>query len=260
MIVSILQFKPKFGDVASNFETVIKLFESFDAASSDVILLPELWSTDFYPKPLENYSDLNGERTRNFLTILANNYHVNIIAGTVIVEVDNNFYNRCFAFNRQGNLITEYDKIHLFSMSGENEVFKAGNEIPIFDIDDTRSSVAVCYDIRFPELIRAVALNNISILFLPAAWPLKRLKHWQILTRARAIENQIFVVAANSFGYSAVIDPWGEVLAEAETGDKIITVNINLEICEDIKGIMNILADRRNFKIKNKNVDIIEMK
>lgn len=260
MIVSILQFKPKFGDISSNFENVIKLFESFDAASSDVILLPELWSTGFYPKPLENFSDRNGEQTRNFLTTLANKYHTNIIGGTVIVEIDNYFYNRCFAFNRQGNLITEYDKIHLFSMSGENKVFKAGHEIPIFNIDNAKVSIATCYDIRFPELIRAVALNDISILFLPAAWSLKRLQHWQILTRARAIENQIFVVTANSFGYSAVIDPWGEVLSEAEPGDKIVTVNINLEIRADIKGIMNVFGDRRNFKIKNKNIDIIEIK
>lgn len=260
MRVSILQFKPKIGDISANFQTVTELFESFDAASSDVILLPELWSTGFYPKPLEDFSDQNGEKTRDFLTTFANKYHTNIIGGTVIVEVDDNFYNRCLAFNRQGNLIASYDKIHLFSMSGENEVFKCGNEIPIFDIDDTKVSVAVCYDIRFPELIREVSLNGISVLFLPAAWPLKRLKHWQILTRARAIENQIFVVAANSFGYSAIIDPWGEVLAEAESSEEILTININLEICSNIKSIMNVFADRHYFKIKNKNVDIIEMK
>ena len=257
MKVSILQFEPKFGDVLTNFEIVTGLIESFDAASSDVILLPELWSTGFYPKPLEKFSDQNGDKTRNFLTTLANKYHINIIGGTVIVEVKNNFYNRCFAFNRQGNLMAEYDKIHLFSMSGENKVFKAGNEIPIFDIDNTKASIATCYDIRFPELIRAVSLNNISILFLPAAWPLKRLNHWRILTRARAIENQIFVVAANCFGYSTIIDPWGEVLAEAKSDEKIITVNINLEVCENIKSIMNVFADRHDFKIKNKNIDIV---
>ena len=222
--------------------------------------MPELWSTGFYPKPLEKFSDQNGDKTRNFLAKLANKYHINIIGGTVIIQADDSFYNRCFAVNRQGDLIAEYDKIHLFSMSGENEVFKAGNEIPIFDIDDTKVSIAVCYDIRFPELIRAVSLNDISILFLPAAWPLKRLKHWQILTRARAIENQIFIVAANSFGYSAIIDPWGEVLAEAEPGEKIITLDINLEMCPEIKGIMNVFADRHKFKIKNKNIDIDEMK
>ena len=259
MIVSILQFKPTFGDIAKNFNTVSKLIGSFDAASSDVILLPELWSTGFYPSPLEKFSDHNGQKTRNFLTTLANKYHTNIIGGTVMVEDDNKFYNRCFSFNRYGDVIAVYDKIHLFSMSGENELFQPGQEIPIFDVDNTKVSIATCYDIRFPELIRAVALNDISILFLPAAWPLKRLKHWKILTRARAIENQIFVVAANSYGYSTIIDPWGEILAEAETGEKIITVNINLEIREEIRGIMNIFADRQNFKINNKKVDIIKI-
>ena len=257
MKASILQFKSKFGDVLANFETVTKLMENFETNFSDVILLPELWSTGFYPSPLENFADHNGCKTCEFLSALANKYHTNIIGGTVIVEDDGNFYNRCFAFNRSGNLMAVYDKIHLFSMSGENEVFKEGDEIPIFYVDDTKVSIATCYDIRFPELIRAVSLKDISILFLPAAWPLKRLSHWQILTRARAIENQIFVVAANSFGHSTIIDPWGEVLSEIKSGEKIITVNINLEICTKIKSIMNVFADRRNFKIKNKNIDIL---
>ena len=257
MIVSILQFKPKFGDILANFETVTKLIESFEINSTDIILLPELWSTGFYPNPLENFADHNGCKTCEFLSVLANKYHTNMIGGTVIVEVNGNFYNRCFAFDRSGNVTAVYDKIHLFSMSGENKVFNAGHEIPIFDVDDTKVSIATCYDIRFPELTRAVALGGISILFLPAAWPLKRLNHWQILTRARAIENQIFVVAANSFGYSAIIDPWGEILAEAELGDKIITVNINLDICTKIKSTMNVIADRQDFKIKNKNIDIL---
>ena len=256
MIVSILQFKSKFGAISSNFETVIKLMKHFETNSTDVILLPELWSTGFYPSSLENFADHNGFKTCEFLSVLANKYRANIIGGTVIVEVDGNFYNRCFAFNRSGNVTAVYDKIHLFSMAGENEVFNAGHEVPIFDVDDTKVSVATCYDIRFPELTRKVALNGISILFLPAAWPLKRLNHWQILTKARAIENQIFVVAANSLGYSAIIDPWGEVLAEAEPGEKIITVNINLEIRDKIKNTMNVFTDRQDFKIKNKNIDI----
>ena len=260
MKVSILQFKPKFGDVPANFKTVTRLMESFETDSADIILLPELWSTGFYPSPLGSFADHDGCKTCELLSALANKYHISVIGGTVIVEVNGNFYNRCFAFNRFGKVTAIYDKIHLFSMSGENEVFNAGHEIPIFDIDNTKVSIETCYDIRFPELTRAVALNGISILFLPAAWPLKRLNHWQILTRARAIENQIFVVAANSFGYSAIIAPWGEVLAEAEPGEKIITVNINLEVCAKIKSTMNVFADRQEFKIKNKNIDIHRIK
>ena len=121
-----------------------------------------------------DFADHNGLKMHEFLATLANKYNVNIIGGTVIVEEDDKFYNRSYIFNRKGENIAIYNKIHLFSMSKEDEIFSSGYEIPIFEIDGIKSAVAVCYDIRFPELIRDVALNDISILFLPAAWPLKR--------------------------------------------------------------------------------------
>ena len=248
--ISILQFKSFFANMTKNFQIVEKLFENAIKESPDIIVLPELWSTGFYPKPIENFADKNGRETSKMLATLAKKYDVNIVGGTVIVEENNQFYNRCFVFNREGKNIAIYDKNHLFSMSKENEVFTAGSEIPIFEIDSIKSSVIVCYDIRFPELIRQVALCDISMLFVPAAWPIKRLSHWQILSRARAIENQIFVIAANSAGHSAIINPWGDVLVESKLNDKILTTTINLDICKEIRDTMNVFADRCDSKIK----------
>ena len=256
--VSILQFKPNFGDIDGNFQFVSGLIERAIKDSPDVIVLPELWSTGFYPKPVKDFADKNGHKAQHFLGKFASKYNINIIGGTIIVEDDNKFYNRCFIFSRQGKMIAAYDKIHLFSMSKENEVFSAGNEIPIFELDGVKCSVAICYDVRFPELIREAALNDIEVLFLPAAWPLKRLDHWQILIKARAIENQIFVVAANSAGYSAIINPWGEVLAEGNSEENIITSNIDLSIRSEIKNNMAVFADRRDFTVK-KIIDIIQI-
>ena len=253
MKISILQFKPIFGDILNNFKVVTKLIEKIAPTYSDVVLLPELWSTGFYPEPLQKYSDHNGRETSNFLSTIAKKYNINIIGGTVIVDEDNKFYNRCFIFDRNGKNIAVYDKIHLFSMSKENGVFTAGRQIPIFNIDGIKSSISVCYDLRFPELFRKIALNDVSIIFLPAAWSLKRLEHWQILTRARAIENQIFIAAANSAGHSAIIDPFGNILGETGIGEEILTVDINLNIITEIRGMMNILSDYRdinNFNIK----------
>ena len=253
MKISILQFKLIFGDISNNFKVVTRLIEKITPTYSDVVLLPELWSTGFYPEPLQKYSDHNGRETSNFLSTIAKKYNINIIGGTVIVDEDNKFYNRCFIFDRNGKNIAVYDKIHLFSMSKENEVFTAGRQIPIFNIDGIKSSISVCYDLRFPELFRKIALNDVSIIFLPAAWPLKRLEHWQILTRARAIENQIFIAAVNSAGHSAIIDPLGNVLGETGIGEEILTIDINLNIITEIRGMMNILSDYRdinNFNIK----------
>ena len=250
MKISILQFKPNFGNILENFKTVNKLINYLTLESPDIIVLPELWSTGFYPKPVLNFADHNGKEICDFLATLSNKHNVNIVGGTVIVQENDKIYNRSYIFNRTGKNVATYDKIHLFSMSKENEVFSAGYDVPIFEIDGVKSSIAVCYDIRFPELIRDVALNDIFILFLPAAWPLKRLEHWKILRRARAIENQIFIVAANSAGHSTIIDPWGEILAEAGPEEEIITVNINLNICKEVRNNMNVFADRRDHKIK----------
>ena len=246
MKISILQFKSNFGEIKENFDTVTRLIDSISNNLPDVILLPELWSTGYYPKPLQNFSDHNGYKTSNFLATIAKKYNINIIGGTIIVDEDNKFYNRCFIFDRYGKNIAVYDKIHLFSMTNENEVFSAGNKIPMFNIDGIKSGITTCYDLRFPELFRKIALNKVSMIFLPAAWSLKRLEHWKILTRARAIENQIFIIAANSAGHSIIIDPSGNILNEGGNGTEILTVNINLKIIEEIKGIMNILADYRN--------------
>ena len=124
-----------------------------------------------------------------------------------------------------------------------------------YTIDGIKCATLLCYDIRFPELVRRLALENISVLFLPAAWPIERLMHWQTLTRARAIENQIFVAAANGSGTfeetfqlagnSCIIDPWGELLARAGEEETILHANLKTAIRSQIRESMDIFADRR---------------
>ncbi len=113
----------------------------------------------------------------------------------------------------------------------------------------------VCYDLRFPELCRHLALENAAVVFLPAAWPTARIAHWRVLSRARAIENQLFFVAVNGSGAfangmplggrSAIIDPWGERLAEADDGEAILTAEIDLSVRDEIKRTIDVFHDRR---------------
>ena len=108
---------------------------------------------------------------------------------------------------------------------------------------------------RFPEFIRKLALENISVLFLPAAWPASRLSHWQILTRARAIENQLYVIAANEAGtdeqgnhlagHSAILDPWGEAIVDAGESEAILTARLRPGLRHHIRETINVFADRR---------------
>ena len=248
MKISVLQFKSELGEVEKNFFTAEKLIEQ--AKNSDVIILPELWTTGYYPTPIKNFSDFEGERTRNFICGLSKKFKVNIVAGSVIVEDGGKFFNRCFVSNRQGKIISIYDKTHLFSYADEGKIFTAGKNFSVFEIDGVKCGAVICYDLRFPEFIRKLTLQGIEILFCPAAWSLKRLYPRQILTKARAIENQIFVVFANSSGKSEIINPRGEIISEIESGEKILTAEIDLSERKKIISEMNLLSDRNNFTDK----------
>ena len=247
MKISIAQFKSELGAVDENFSTASKLIEA--AKNSDVILLPELWSTGYYPMPVEKFADVDGSRTKNFLCAAAKKFSVNIIGGSVIVNSGGKIFNRCMVANRHGEIVASYDKTHLFSFAQEDKVFSAGDKISVVELDGVKCGLAICYDLRFPEFIRKISLAGAEIIFIPAAWSLKRLTPRQILTKARAIENQIFVVFANSSGKSEIVNPRGEVIAESGRGEEILTAEINLNERAEVIATMNLLADR------NPNVD-----
>ena len=242
MIISIAQFKSELGAVDENFSTAARLIEA--AKNSDVILLPELWSTGYYPTPVKDFADVDGERTKNFLCAAAKKFSVNIIGGSVIVDSGGKIFNRCLVANRRGEIVATYDKTHLFSFAHEDDVFSAGDKVITVALDGIHCGLAICYDLRFPEFIRKIALAGSEIIFIPAAWSLKRLIPRQILTKARAIENQNFVVFANSSGKSEVVNPRGEVVAQSERGEEILTAEINLTERTEVIDAMNLLADR----------------
>ena len=242
MKISIAQFKSKLGAADENFSTAERLISA--VKNSDVILLPELWSTGYYPTPVENFADVDGCRTKKFLRELAEKFSVNIIGGSVIVDDGGKIFNRCYVADRCGEIVAAYDKTHLFSFAGEEKVFSAGDKISVVELDGVTCGLAICYDLRFPEFFRKLALAGAEIIFIPAAWSLKRLTPRQILTKARAIENQVFVVFANSSGVSEIINPRGEVISEIDSGEKILSAEINLSERAEIISTMNLLADR----------------
>ena len=248
MQITMAQFKSKLGEVEKNFELAENFIRS--AKNSDVVILPELWTTGYFPTPLEKFADKNAERTANFISNLSQELQINIIAGSIIAEVDGKFYNRCLVSNRRGEIVATYDKAHLFTFAGEEKIFTAGNEIVTVEIDGVKCGIAICYDLRFPEFIRKIALQGAEILFIPAAWSLKRLTPRQILTKARAIENQIFVVFVNSAGISEIVNPLGEVICETSTDNQNFNFSIDLNSRKNFIANMNILADR-NLAVDN---------
>jgi predicted amidohydrolase len=254
MKISLLQAKISLGCLEENRQSVRRLLEAAMPDAPDVAVLPEMWSVGFFPKPLSGYADEDGSQTREFLGGLAKEYSVNIVGGSVAVKCGDAIANTSYIFDRRGSAIASYEKIHLFSPTKENKFFKNGKKITSFTLDGVKCGIAICYDIRFPELIRKLALDGIDVLFVPAAWPVERLPHWQLLNTARAVENQIFVAAVNgagSFkkfhlgGNSLLIDPWGKILNQADGSESIITADFDLSILKDIRSNMNIMHDRQ---------------
>lgn len=262
MKVAILQMAVAFGEPQKNIASLYRMAEAAMEDRPDILLLPELWPVGFYPQPILDYADADGRQMRDILSKLAASYQVNIVGGTVANAIGKQVFNTCYVFDRTGQLAATYHKTHLFTPSGEADDFEPGTSLVTVTLDGVKCGIAVCYDIRFPEFTRQLVLADISVLFLPAAWPQARLFHWQTLIRARAIENQIFVVACNEAGlgphdtmlagHSAIIDPWGEILAEAGEEECILQGNLRPAIRTQIKETMDVLADRRETLYQSK--------
>lgn len=250
-----VQMAVAFSDPETNFSRARQLIDRAAQEKPDVIVLPEMWNTGFFPKEgRAELADEAGQQTKQLLSELAKQYQVNIVGGSTLEKRGDTYRNTAFVFNRQGEQVAQYSKVHLFSYMGEQDYFEAGNELCVFELDGVKCGIIICYDVRFLEQVRSLCLHGIDVLFVPAQWPDKRIVHWQTLTRARAIENQIYVVAVNGCGtagetqyggYSAIYDPWGEILDQAGPEEVMIIADLNLELVETIRNTINVYRDRR---------------
>lgn len=163
-------------------------------------------------------------------------------------------YNTAFIFDRKGECIADYDKTHLFSPMGEDSFFEAGERLCRFTLDGVRCGIIICYDLRFPEFVRTLAIEGIDVLFVVSQWPQKRIAHLRALTTARAIENQMFVVCCNSCGTaeetvfggkSAIISPMGKTLALAGKNEQILCAKCDLTLLSKIRDDIPVFHDRR---------------
>lgn len=260
MKISCIQMDMRLGEADCNFAHAEELVRAaVEAERPDVVVLPETWNTGFFPKDLSSCADNDGARTKAVFSALAKELNVNIVCGSVANKRVEGYFNTAYVFDRTGTVVAEYDKTHLFTPSGEHESFQCGWHTCRFELDGRRCGLIICYDIRFPELTRTMALEGMDLLFVVAQWPEKRIVHLETLARARAIENQMFLALCNAAavdtgctGRSAVIDPWGEYLAHAGAAEETITAEADFSVIEGIRSSINVFRDRRPelYKIK----------
>lgn len=255
MKISLLQMDMAFCLVEENFLKAEKMIKEA-AKEADVIVLPETWNTGFFPKTdINALADNNGEQVKKRIGALAKKYNVNIVAGSVTNKKADGIYNTAYVFNRKGETVAEYDKTHLFTPMNEDKYYKFGSHISPFVLDGVKCAIIICYDLRFPELIRSYTTKGgTDILFVVSQWPAVRVPHLIALSRARAIENQMFCAVCNSCGKaedtvyggnSRVFDPWGEEIAAAGTKEQILNAECDISVLAPIRESINVFHDRR---------------
>jgi omega-amidase len=224
------------------------------AAHSELVVLPEIWNTGYSLAHLsEKALPITAELIKQ-ICALAKKYKCAIIAGSIPIVRRGKVYNCSLAINKQGQIVNQYDKAHLFGMFHEEAFFAPGQNFDCFDLDGITCGSTICYDLRFPELYRREALEGAKIIFVPAEWPVTRGPFWDLLLRARAAENHLFVVGVNCtgtfkgqrfYGHSQIIDPSGKVLVCGTTKEAILYHNIKLEAIDKVRKTLNALNDVR---------------
>jgi predicted amidohydrolase len=253
-VITCIQLDIKFGDPVFNYQQVEeKVALAVEKDKPTIIVLPELWTTGYDLTRLDEIADKEGEKTKIFLKRLAKKYRVNFVGGSVAKKIQDNVTNTMFIINQQGDCVHEYSKLHLFKLMDEHHYLTAGTEKGLFELEGIKSAGMICYDIRFPEWIRAHTTQGAEVLFVVAEWPLPRLNHWRTLLLSRAIENQCYVVACNRAGtdpknefagHSMIIDPWGEILAEGDEKAGSISAAIDVKTVKQIRSQIPVFDDR----------------
>lgn len=253
MKLGCIQLQVAFGDVEKNFSRVEEFIREAANKGAEIVILPEMWNTSYALEKLEGLADVDGERTKAFLSQLAKELHVHIVGGSVATKKGDKFYNTMLVYNNEGELVGEYDKAHLFRLMDEHLHLSSGNTQNNFKLGDLDAAGVICYDIRFPEWLRLHALNGAKVLFVSAQWPTARIDHWKTLLQARAIENQCFVVAVNRIsrnkdnfnGQSMVIEPWGEILWTGGEDEELAIVDVDFSKVDEVRTRIPVYDDRR---------------
>jgi predicted amidohydrolase len=223
------------GYVEENLKRATKLVEQTTRFLPNFLVFPEMFATGFAFNEFKLFAEKYRESFDAFFRKCAAQTSAYVIGGSIPEAESGKLYNTCFIYSPEGEKIARYRKVHPFPLTGEDQFFEHGKELLVLPTPYGKISVAICYDLRFPELIRAKTLKGAEILFVPSQFPKPRDDHWEIVLRARAIENQIFVVGINRiggqtlkhFGKSMVINPNGKIIQRLGEKEGILKAEID---------------------------------
>ncbi len=253
-----VQYNPIIGNKKGNIEKVTEIIHQYSDRQLDLVVLPEFFSTGISDEAFMNSpEDEKGGNTIMEMRAVAKRYKTNIIAGSVVTLEDGNRYNTSFAINREGNVIAEYRKIHLYNFAGGNEdkSFTPGNKIVVADFDFAKVGMSICFDIKFPMHYKKLIQAGAEIIASPSACITMNgfseqvksdfVKTWHAMNMTRASETLTYFITSNlvglngkelfAVGNSMICDPMGTVIAGADTYESGVYAEIDLSIVRDFK-------------------------
>jgi predicted amidohydrolase len=242
-------------DKAANVETALRLIDEAAATGARLVVLPEIWPYLGSDAGNRANAELIPGPITDALAAKAKQHGIYVHGGSILEQRDGEpkLFNTTVVFDPSGELVAQYSKIHMFDvvLDGvasyrESNTVQRGEEIVTFDLDGTTVGLAICYDLRFPELFRILTLHGADVIVLPAAFTMTTGKdHWEVLIRARAIENQVYMVSCGQFGpdssgkwcygRSLIADPWGTVLATAPDRECVLRATVDLDYLQKVR-------------------------
>ncbi len=255
MDITVLQLDIAWEDKPKNSDKVKNLLSKAKITSGSICVLPEMFNSGFSMDVHAIAEHPAHSETKSFLAELARKYGIFVIGGLAELSTDGRGRNIACIFNPEGKLIGEYCKLHPFSFAGEDNYYLPGDSITTFECNDFIVCPFICYDLRFPEIFRqAVVKFSANLFIIIANWPATRREHWITLLKARAIENQAYVIGANRTGQdpnhnyagdSMIISPKGDILANAGADETVIQATIDIKIVKNWRAKFPVLNDIR---------------
>lgn len=251
-----------------NLKKAISMIKTASKMDANLIILPEMFNCPYENEKFIEYSEeAENSYTLNLISKIASEEKKYILAGSIpekeTTSTSEKIYNTSFMFNPKGKIIAKHRKMHLFDIDvkgkiyfKESDTLTAGNQITIAETSFGKIGIGICYDIRFPELARLMALEGADILCYPGAFNLTTgPAHWEMLFKARACDNQVFTIGVapaldknanyNSYGHSLIVNPWGEIISSASFEEELIIAEIDLNEIKKVREELPLLKNRR---------------
>ena len=253
LTVSLAQMNIRLGNTRYNIAQMEKITAEAARRGSHLVVFPELWSTGYDLENAKDHADQLNSGVFAQLSTVATQHKISVV-GSIMEKRGIEVANSAPFFAPNGRMMGIYRKIHLFGLMNEPDYLQPGSSPLVMDLPWGKTALAICYDLRFPELFRRYALDDAGVVIIPAEWPLERIKHWRALLVARAIENQCYVIACNAAGetgetifggHSMIIDPWGKTIIEGSDEPLLITAEIEMDRIADVRQQIPVFDDRR---------------